>query len=175
MYGCSKLAGERAVLAVPGNCVVRISWVFGPEKPSFVDQIFAAAFAGRPLAAVADKLSLPTCTGDLARWTERLVAQETSGIIHACNSGEPVSWHGMAAAVVGEMVSCGALTEFPEIQMQALAEIAAFRAARPRFTGMDTRRLSEILGQAPRHWREALAGHVRYRVGGNFTGAMTGK
>jgi dTDP-4-dehydrorhamnose reductase len=175
VYGRSKLAGERAVLAVPGNCVVRISWVFGPEKPSFVDQVFDAALAGRPLVAVADKFSLPTCSGDLATWMERLVALKTTGVVHACNSGEPVSWHGMATTVVGEMVACGALTEIPEIQKQALAGIAAFRAVRPRFTAMDTRRLSEILGQPPRHWREALAEHVRYRVGGNFTRAMTGK
>lgn len=175
VYGRSKLAGERALLAVPGNCVVRISWVFGPEKPSFVDQVFDAALAGRPLAAVADKFSLPTFTGDLAKWIDRLMALKTTGIVHACNSGEPVSWHDMATAVAEEMVACGCLAETPEIQKQTLAEIAGFRAARPRFTGMDTRRLTGILGHPPRHWREALAQHVRYRVGGNFTRAVTGK
>ena len=61
-YGRSKLAGEHAVLTHPGNLVLRVSWVFGPEKPSFVDQVFDAALAGRPLAAVADKCSLPTFT-----------------------------------------------------------------------------------------------------------------
>ncbi|HSP41624.1 MAG TPA: NAD(P)-dependent oxidoreductase, partial [Luteolibacter sp.] len=72
-YGRSKLAGEHAVLAHPGNLVIRVSWVFGPEKPSFVDQIFDAALAGKPLAAVADKLSLPTSPADLAEWTEFLL------------------------------------------------------------------------------------------------------
>ena len=175
VYGRSKLAGERAVLAVPGNCVVRLSWVFGPEKPSFIDQVFDSALAGRPLAAVADKFSLPTFTGDLTTWMERLIAMKTTGVIHACNSGEPVSWHDMATAVVGEMAAGGVLPEIPGVQKQTLAEIAAFRAARPRFTGMDTRRLSEIIGHPPRHWREALAEHVRYRIGGNFTRAVTGK
>ena len=109
------------------------------------------------------------------RWIDRLIALKTTGIVHACNSGEPVSWHGMAIAVVEDMVASGTVATLPEIQNQPLAEIAAFRAARPRFTAMDTRRLTEILGSPPRHWREALAEHVRYRGGGNFTRAVTGK
>lgn len=160
-YGRSKLAGEDAVLAWPGNCVVRISWVFGPEKPSFVDAIAKTAIAGRPLAAVADKFSLPVFTGDLAEWIERLVGQGTTGIIHACHSGEPVSWHGMATAVVDELVACGTLATPPDIQRQMLDEMAAFRAARPRFTAMATDRLSGILGAPPRPWHDALIGYVR--------------
>lgn len=163
VYGRSKLAGEEAVLAWPGNCVVRISWVFGPEKRSFVDVIAETALAGRPLAAVADKFSLPVFTNDLAEWIERLVEVGTTGIIHACNSGEPVSWHGMATAVVEEMVACGTLAALPEIQPQRLDKMTAFRAARPRFTAMATDRLTGILGYPPRPWREALIEHVSGR------------
>src|SRR6266545_4639137 len=37
-YGESKLAGEKNVLAVQNqNLVVRVSWVFGPDRPSFID------------------------------------------------------------------------------------------------------------------------------------------
>lgn len=162
-YGRSKLAGEEAVLAWPGNCVVRISWVFGPEKRSFVDAIAESALTGRPLAAVADKFSLPVFTSDLAEWMERLVEAGASGIVHACNSGDPVSWHGMASAVVEEMVACGTLAELPEIRRQMLDEMAAFRAARPRFTAMATARLTGILGRPPRPWHEALIEHVRGR------------
>ena len=163
VYGRSKLAGETAVLARPGNCVVRISWVFGPEKPSFVDAIADAALAGQPLAAVADKFSLPVFTGDLAVWIERLIELGTTGIVHACNSGRPVSWHGMATAVVEEMVACGTLAELPEIHQQQLAEMSKFRAARPRFTAMATDRLTGILGYPPRPWHDALIEHVHGR------------
>ncbi len=163
VYGRSKLAGENAVLAWPENCVVRVSWVFGPEKPSFVDAIHDAALVSRPLAAVADKFSLPVFTTDLAQWMERLVELKTSGIIHSCNSGEPASWHDMATAVVEEMTACGTLPAVPPIQAQALEEMAAFRAVRPRFTAMATDRLTGILGCQPRSWREALKEHVRWR------------
>ena len=162
VYGRSKLAGERAVLAGPRNCVIRVSWVFGPEKPSFVDQIFAAAVAGQPLAAIADKFSLPVFTGDLAVWTERLILGGTSGTVHACNSGEPTSWHGMALAVVEEMAACGILKRTLPVTEQRLAEMTSFRAARPRFTALDTRRLAGILDHPPRLWRDALADYVRY-------------
>ncbi|MEO0017529.1 MAG: hypothetical protein RLZZ522_812, partial [Verrucomicrobiota bacterium] len=54
-YARTKLAGEQAVLALPGACVMRVSWVFGPEKAALVDTVRAKALAGEPLAAVADK------------------------------------------------------------------------------------------------------------------------
>jgi dTDP-4-dehydrorhamnose reductase len=162
-YARSKLAGEQAVLAYPANCVVRVSWVFGPDKASFIDQIFDVALAGQPLAAVADKFSLPVFTEDLAEWMECLVERKTTGIIHACNSGDPITWHDMAMAVVEEMAACGILSETPDIRKQSLSEITFFRAVRPRFTAMKTHRLTEILGHAPRPWQNALTEHVRRR------------
>jgi dTDP-4-dehydrorhamnose reductase len=165
-YGRSKLAGEQAVLAHPGHLVIRVSWVFGPEKPSFVDQVIDDARAGRPLAAVADKFSLPCCTEDLAQWTGWLIDRGTCGIIHACNPGGPVSWHGLATAVVREMHACGVLAGCPPIAELQLATMAAFRARRPRFTVMDTARLAALAGgRRLRPWPEALAAHVRARCG----------
>lgn len=163
VYGRSKLAGENAILAHPGNCVIRVSWVFGPEKASFIDQTFDAALAGKPLAAIADKFSLPVFTTDLAAWMEVLIQQPAAGVLHACHSGEPVSWHGMATVVVQEMAVCGIIGELPEIAELKLDEVTAFRAKRPRFTAMDTRRLAGKLGENPRPWREAVAGYVRDR------------
>jgi dTDP-4-dehydrorhamnose reductase len=167
VYGRSKLAGEQAVLSRRGNLVVRVSWVFGPEKPSFVDQIHDAALAGKPLAAIADKFSLPTCTADLAPWIGRLLETDAAGIVHACNPGEPVSWQGMAEAVVREMAARGIIAACPAIAARTLAEMKDFRADRPRHTAMDTRRLALLLGSSPRPWPEALADHVRSRAKGH--------
>jgi dTDP-4-dehydrorhamnose reductase len=161
-YGRSKLAGEMAVLAHQGNLLLRVSWVFGPEKSSFVDQIFDAALAGEPLTAVSDKLSLPTFTTDLARWVETLLESDAQGILHACNPGPPVSWHGMAEFVVREMTACGLLDPCPDVAPLELDAMPFFRAARPRFTVMDPGRLSDIAGGL-RPWPEALAEHVRAR------------
>jgi dTDP-4-dehydrorhamnose reductase len=169
-YGRSKLAGEQAVLAHPGNLVIRVSWVFGIEKPSFVDQVFDAALTGEPLAAVADKLSLPTSTHDLGEWVEAILQSDASGLLHACNPGPAVSWHGMAEAVVREMHARGVLKELPPVRALKLDEMAAFRAVRPRFTQLDTRRLAELSGRPPRPWPEALAEHVALRCAARQAG-----
>jgi dTDP-4-dehydrorhamnose reductase len=161
-YGRSKLAGEQAVLTHPGNLVLRVAWVFGPDKPSFVDQIFDDALAGKSLSVVADKFSLPTCTTDLAHWICALLETDASGVLHACNPGEAVSWHGMAEFVVREMTSCGVLQNCPDIAKLKLDEITFFRARRPRFTVMDTTRLSSLIGDL-RPWPDALAEHVKNR------------
>lgn len=161
-YGRSKRRGELAVLeACPEALILRVSWVFGPEKPSFVDQVIDAALAGKPLAAIGDKFSLPTHTADLAAWTEALLASSAAGIVHACNPGDPASWHCLASATVEELFSSGALPEKPDVAFQKLDEIPAFRAPRPRHTAMCVDKLRGYLGGEPRPWQEALAAHVR--------------
>lgn len=160
VYGASKLAGERRVLRHPGHLVIRVSWVFGPEKPSFIDGLARAALEGRPLSAVADKWSLPTHTADLAHWVESLLASSADGLFHACQSGEPASWHDLAEVVVERLLEEGRLEQKPLIERTSLAETPAFRAERPRFTAMSTAKLSQLLGLEMRDWREAVRCHV---------------
>ncbi|MCF7676326.1 MAG: NAD(P)-dependent oxidoreductase, partial [Akkermansiaceae bacterium] len=151
---------EQAVLAHPNTCVMRISWVFGPEKPSFVDGILHSALQHEPLAAVADKFSLPTFTRDLTDWVLALARSEATGIFHACNSGEPASWHDLAEAVVDHLVRSGRLEARPPVARQLLDEVPRFRATRPRHTALATGRLTALLGNPPRPWRDALADYL---------------
>lgn len=159
-YGRSKLAAERAVLA-EGGCVLRVSWVFGPERPAFPDQIVARALAGEPLAAVADKTSMPCFTADLAGWVAALIRQGVPGeLLHACNRGEPASWRDVAGCVLDEMLARGALKERPPVVGQRLDEVAIFRVARPRHTAMASERLAARIGCELRPWPEAIRAHV---------------
>ena len=161
VYAASKLAGEQAVLAHPRTTVIRVSWVFGPEKPSFIDQIHQAALAGTKLTAIADKSSLPTSTHDLALWVDGLIAANCDGLFHACQSGAPTSWHGMACAVIDEMVASGKLHSAPNIEALNLADVTAFRAVRPRFTAMDNSKLALTLDTTLRPWQAAVSEYVR--------------
>lgn len=162
VYGRTKLAGEQAVLAA-GGTVMRVSWVFGPEKAAFPDQILDRALAGLELAAVADKYSRPTFTADLCGWVEGwLDAGAPAGCFHASNGGPVTSWHGMAREIVAFLTEKGIAT--PPLKALVLDEMTAFRAPRPRHTAMDTRRLEALLETPPRDWREALRQHLESRL-----------
>ena len=68
-YGQTKLAGEGAALAPSQrHLVVRIAWVFGPDKPSFADTIIERALANDRVEAIANKTSCMTFTEDVAQW-----------------------------------------------------------------------------------------------------------
>ncbi|MFL6543097.1 MAG: SDR family oxidoreductase, partial [Chthoniobacterales bacterium] len=84
VYGESKLEGERRVLAVSDRHIVaRVSWVFGPDRPSFVDWIIGQAREKENVSAVADKISTPTYTLDIARMLERFFDLSLgSGVVH---------------------------------------------------------------------------------------------
>jgi len=123
------------------------------------------ALAGKPLAAVADKYSLPTYTGDLADWVEELLSKGfPPGILHACNSGDPVTWHDLARATVDFLHEWGCLPEIPEVRALSISDIPTFRAERPRHTAMSTERLTGLLGWRPRDWRDALKAHLADRI-----------
>ena len=67
VYGESKLAGERSVVAAHArHLVVRVSWVFGPDRPSFIDAMIKRAQENEEVDAIADKFSTPTYTNDIA-------------------------------------------------------------------------------------------------------------
>jgi dTDP-4-dehydrorhamnose reductase len=112
-----------------------------------------------PLAAVADKFSRPTFTGDLAGWVAAwLDAGSPGGMFHACNGGPVTSWHGMAAEIVAWLAEQGRMV--PDLRALELDHMAAFRAPRPRHSAMATARLEALFGVPPRDWREALREHL---------------
>src|SRR5947207_10401948 len=100
VYGESKLAGEKNVLATENrHLVVRVSWVFGPDRPSFIDGIIKRAQENREVDAITDKFSAPTYTVDITEmigrvldaWSRRALAPDglragrIQGIVHFAN------------------------------------------------------------------------------------------
>src|SRR2546430_9970220 len=67
VYGESKLAGENNVLAAKSqNLVVRVSWVFGPDRTSFIDAMIHQSQDNDEDDAMADTISTPSYTLDIA-------------------------------------------------------------------------------------------------------------
>jgi len=89
-YGESKLAGERNVLAAGDeHLVVRVSWVFGPDRPSFVDAMIKRAQQDEKIDAISDKFSTPTYTHDIANMLPQFFDHGVAGgVLHFANAGK---------------------------------------------------------------------------------------
>ncbi len=85
VYGRSKLAGERAVIAAaPDALIIRTTVVFGPDprRRNFVYTLARVLREGRPLRTPDDQYSTPTYSSDLATATLALIDARASGIFH---------------------------------------------------------------------------------------------
>ena len=99
VYGRSKLAGERAVLAAhPAALVVRTSAFFsGWDEHNFVHFALQAGRAGHPFEAADDVRMAPTYVPDLVNTALDLLLDEAHGIWHlACP--DSCTWAGLARA-----------------------------------------------------------------------------
>ena len=160
-YGESKLAGEFALLDVSStNLVVRVSWVFGPDRPSFVDQILQKARTEERVAAIADKIAVPTYTLDAALLLRPFLFElQVGGVIHLCNAGD-CSWLEYAQHALDCAAEAGLELKTYAVEPLKLDEMKAFIAKRPRYSAMSTDKLANLIGQKPRSWRNAVREHV---------------
>ncbi len=156
-YGVTKLEGDRAVLATSSlHAVVRVSWVFGPDKPSFIDAIVHRALTSPKAAAVHDKTSSPSYTEDLALWLEAFLAPSfAGGLYHLCNSGS-CSWrdYGEYALECAQRHGIPVLTT--TVAPLTLAAMTNFVALRPPHSSLDAGKFFRATGMKPRPWREAV-------------------
>jgi len=134
VYGESKLEGERRVLDVSAqHLVVRLSWVFGPDKPSFIDQILQRARETDAVTAVADKFSSPTYTIDAASWLRQAWDNDAHGVLHLANSGG-CNWQEWAQYAIDVCRSLGIPLKAERVGAVSLADMKNFVAQRPAHT-----------------------------------------
>jgi dTDP-4-dehydrorhamnose reductase len=160
VYGASKLAGERLVLAAcPRATVLRTSWVVSAHGKNFVKTMLRLAGEGQPLRVVDDQHGRPTAAADLAsfvlqaapRFAGAAPGDAEYGLFHFANAGE-TSWRGFAQAVLDLALGDAA----PEVAPIRTAERPA-PAERPLRGTLDTTKLERTFGCTPRPWREPLA------------------
>ena len=164
VYGESKLEGERRVLEVSSqNLVVRLSWVFGPDKPSFIDQIIQRARESGVVTAVADKFSAPTYTIDVASWLRLAVDKDANGILHLANNGG-CSWQEWAQYAIDVCRSLGIPLKAERVGAVSLADMKNFVAQRPVYSVLSTSKFAALAGVEPRHWRDAVAEYISAQV-----------
>jgi len=151
VYGATKLAGERAVLAAhPGALVVRTAWLYGAEGPCFPRTILDAARGGGPLRVVDDQWGSPTWAPHLAAGLLRLAEQGARGLRHLAGSGgtSRCAW---ARALVE---AAGLRVEVIPVTTEAVPR----PARRPRYAVLDTERTPRV--ELP-PWEEGLRAFAR--------------
>jgi dTDP-4-dehydrorhamnose reductase len=161
-YGQTKLEGEEQVLAVGDrHAVVRVSWVFGPDRDSFVDKALQQSLRGEPVKAVADKWSSPTYTLDVAHALRALFASEApGGVYHVCNSGV-CTWRDWAEEGIQAAAALGLPVKTTIVEPLKLSDIKAMVAKRPVYSPMTCHRIEGLLGHPLRPWTDAVHAYVR--------------
>jgi dTDP-4-dehydrorhamnose reductase len=160
-YGESKLAGEIGVLDVSDrHLVARVSWVFGPDRPSFLDQVLYKARTEDKVAAVADKIAVPTYTRDAARLLRPFLFENPiSGVLHLCNDGD-CSWQEYAQHALDCAMEAGETLKTEIVEPLRLEDMKSFIAKRPLYSVLSTDKLANLIGRKPRSWRGAVREYV---------------
>jgi len=162
VYGESKRAGEQFVLQTTDrHLIVRVSWVFGSERPSFIDAMIKRACEDEQIDAIADKFSTPTYTHDIAQMLPQLFEPGVEGgILHFANAGE-CSWQEYAQWALDCCASEGIAVKAKTVGMLNLTDMKNWVAPRPVYSVLSTAKYSALTGVSPRAWRDAVADYIR--------------
>lgn len=165
VYGESKREGERRALAANDRgLIVRVSWVFGPDRPSFIDGILKKAREEEEVSAVADKYATPTYTLDICALLKPFLADhQEGGLLHLANHGE-CSWQEYAQWALDCCEAEGVPLKARKVGAASLADMKNFIAKRPVYSVLSSGKYERVTGQAPRPWRDAVADYVRDHV-----------
>jgi dTDP-4-dehydrorhamnose reductase len=159
IYGESKRAGEKFVLqASDRHVVMRVSWVFGPDRPSFIDAMIKRAREEEQIDAIADKWSTPTYTSDIAEMLPRLFDVD-AGIVHLTNAGQ-CTWQEYAQHALDCCAKADVSLKARTVAPLKLAEMKNWVACRPVHSVLSTAKYEALTGSAPRSWRDAVADYI---------------
>jgi dTDP-4-dehydrorhamnose reductase len=163
VYGESKRAGEKFVLQTGDrHLIVRVSWVFGPDRPSFIDGIIKRARESNYVDAIADKFSTPTYTRDIARMLPQFFELNVEGgVLHFANSSE-CSWQEYAQWALDCCAGEGITLKAKTVGALKVADMKDWIARRPVYSVLSTANYSALTGDSPRAWRDAVADYIRH-------------
>ncbi len=149
VYGRSKEAAERAVLAIVADrLVVRSASLFGRGGHHFVAGVLKQARKGAPLRIVNDQVHSPTFVGHLAPALVRAAASDLQGILHLAGRGG-CSWFDFGLAILSRAGISAACDPISSAELNRPAR-------RPAYSVLDTDLAMEKLNIQMPGWREGL-------------------
>jgi dTDP-4-dehydrorhamnose reductase len=158
VYGASKIATEDVVRQVdPEHLVVRVSGLYGlagsaGKGGNFVETMLRLAREGNPINVVADQVTAPTNTAEIAEALLPLVLGGARGTIHLA-AGEGCSWHTFASAIF-EIAGLS-----PELNAVTTEQLGG-PVKRPIYSVLGSSRAPLL-----RHWRMGLERYMHEKHG----------
>ncbi len=173
VYGESKRTGEKLVLQTQDrsasakatadrHLVIRVSWVFGPDRPSFVDAMIKRGREEEQINAVADKFSTPTYTSDIAEMLQSFFHVDApGGVLHFSNSGQ-CSWQEYAQHAIDCCHRLNIPLKVKTVGALTLADMKNWVARRPVYSVLSSAKYTQLIGTTPRSWRDAVSDYIEH-------------
>lgn len=156
IYGKTKLAGERAVMAAGGRFLIfRTSWVYDEAGKNFLNTMLRLGTEREELSVVNDQFGAPTYATHLAEATLKALKKDfTPGIYHLCNAGE-TTWYGFAEAIFAEARKAGQSLRVQKVKSMDSAYWNA-PAKRPMNSRLSCEKAKQQLGIVMPAWQDGL-------------------
>ena len=165
VYGSSKLAGERAVIASAGqHLIFRTSWVFGEHGQNFLRTMLRLAQERSELRIVNDQVGAPTSARLIAAVTIKALSELNNvqdprwGLYHLSAAGQ-TSWHGYARYLIEQARHLG-WPIHPKLTESSIVGIPAIDyptpAVRPASSRLNTEKLRQAFGVSLPPWQEGV-------------------
>jgi len=151
-YGRTKLAGEKAVLALlpTTGYVVRTAWLYGAHGPNFVRTMIRLEREQATVSVVDDQRGQPTWAADVAGQITALVESgAAAGVYHATSSGE-ATWYEFAREIFRLLDA-----DTARVRPTGSSEYPR-PAPRPAYSVLGHDALTALGIEPIAHWRSAL-------------------
>lgn len=164
VYGKSKLAGEKALLAQkPDAMIIRTSWLYSEYGANFVKTMLRLLSERDALSIVNDQIGSPTSTHSLAavvcsaastRLDSAAMPKEPSGIFH-WSDGASITWFDFALEIQTQALALGLLKSRCTLRPIPTSEYPT-PAARPLYSVMSRARARAEFDCPTNTWQAEL-------------------
>lgn len=160
VYGATKLAGERAILASgAASLILRTAWLYSNRGKNFLNTMLRLAAERDTLRVVNDQYGCPTYADLVAETSLQMLdgvfdngvlRQERCGLYHLSCAGE-TSWWGFAKRII----ELGGLSERVQVLPIGTADYPT-AARRPAYSVLSNAKVERVFGIKLPDWEQGL-------------------
>jgi len=151
VYGKTKRNGEIEIeTTLKKYFILRTSWLYSQYGSNFLRTMLKLSKEREELSVVNDQLGSPTNANNLAELIVKLIVANSKsyGTYHFSDNGA-TSWYGFAR----EIFSCSGA----KVHLNSITSFSFYTTAkRPKFSVLDTSKISKEFGIIGQDWKDAL-------------------